>query len=33
MFDPAKSPLKKIEAAISDAGYDVKGLLKNYNRT
>ncbi|GHU22077.1 hypothetical protein FACS1894172_06700 [Spirochaetia bacterium] len=33
MFDPAKSPLKNVEAAITDAGYDVKGLLKSYNRT
>jgi copper chaperone len=33
MFDPAKTPLKTVEAAITDAGYDVKGLLKNYNRT
>jgi copper chaperone len=32
MFDPAKSPLKNIEAVITDAGYDVKGLLKSYNR-
>ena len=32
-FDPAKSPLKNIEAAITDADYDVKGLLKNYSRT
>jgi copper chaperone len=28
MFDPSKSPLKNIEAA----GYEVKELLKNYNR-
>ena len=33
MFDPAKTPLKTIEAAITEAGYDVKGLLKNYSRT
>jgi copper chaperone CopZ len=33
MFEPAKSPLKNIKAAISGAGYEVKGLLKNYNRT
>jgi copper chaperone len=33
MFDPAKSPLKNIEAVITDAGYEVKGLLKNYNRS
>jgi copper chaperone len=32
MFDPAKSPLKNIETVITDAGYDVKGLLKNYNK-
>jgi copper chaperone CopZ len=32
MFDPVKSPLKNIEAVIADAGYDVKGLLKNYTR-
>ena len=32
MFDPAKSPLKTIEAVITDAGYDVKELLKIYNR-
>ncbi|MDR0584353.1 MAG: copper ion binding protein [Treponema sp.] len=32
MFNPAKSPLKNIEAAITDAGYDVKGLLENYSK-
>ncbi|MDR2742055.1 MAG: copper ion binding protein [Treponema sp.] len=32
MFDPAKSPLENVEAVITDAGYDVKRLLKNYNR-
>jgi hypothetical protein len=31
-FDPAKSPLKNIEAAITGAGYDVKGRWKNYSR-
>jgi copper chaperone len=33
MFDPAKTPLKTVEAAITDAGYDVKGLLKNFSRS
>jgi copper chaperone len=32
MFDPVKLPLKNIEAVITNAGYDVKGLLKSYNR-
>ncbi|MDR1315379.1 MAG: copper ion binding protein [Spirochaetales bacterium] len=25
LFDPAKTPLPNIEAAITDAGYEVKG--------
>jgi copper chaperone CopZ len=33
MFDPATTPLTTVEAAITEAGYDVKGLLKNFSRS
>jgi copper ion binding protein len=32
-FEPSKTPLKNIEAAITEAGYTSKGLLKKYEHS